>query len=224
MEFKSNFENSLKRWIAFWQHSVADRPPLVIRTRQQDTTDQAGGSRKKKPVAFETRFETDRIRRSAERAEEQFIQRLAVLDDTFPHVAGPGGLAVTGWIFGASVETVAGISWVEPVLDRIEDWRNIDFNAARERFDRVLGCYRILAEKGMGRYAIDPGVLEGPADMVVRMLGEEKLGLALYDSPETVDALFTFLTELWSGLAVKKLELIPEYGGGTVSNGYWLPG
>jgi len=225
MEFKRNFEKSLQRWKAFWQHSVAGRPPLVIRTRQQDTTDQAeGSSRRKKSLAFDTRFEADYIHRLAEKAEEQFTRRLEVLDDTFPNVAGPGGLAVTGWIFGASVETVAGISWVEPVLDRIEDWRNIDFDAARERFDRILECYRILVEKSKGRYAVNPGVLEGPADMVVRMLGEEKLGLALYDNPEIVDALFTFLAELWSGLAAKKLELIPEYGGGTVSNGYWLPG
>ncbi len=225
MEYKRNFENSLQRWEAFWQRSVADRPPLVIRTRQQDATDQVrGSSRKRKSLAFETRFEADRIRRSAERAEEQFARRLGMLDDTFPHVAGPGGLAVTGWVFGASVETVAGISWVEPILDRIEDWRKIDFDAARKRFDRILGCYRILVENSRGRYAVSPGVLEGPADMVVRMLGEEKLGLALYDNPEAVEALFAFLAELWSGLTGQKLELIPEYGGGTVSNGYWLPG
>jgi hypothetical protein len=112
---------------------------------QQDATHKVrGSSRKTKSLAFEARFEADRIRRLAERAEEQFIRRSGILDDTLPHAAGPGGLAVTGWIFGAGVETVAGIPWVEPVLDRVEDWRKIDFSAVRERFDRILACYRIL--------------------------------------------------------------------------------
>ncbi len=225
IEYKRNFENSFQRWEAFWQRSVADRPPLVIRTRQQDATHKVrGSSRKTKSLAFEARFEADHIRRLAERAEEQYIGRSGIFDDTFPYVAGPGGLAVTGWILGATVETIAGTSWVEPMLERIEDWRKIDFGAVRERFDRILGCYRILVEKSRGRYAVDPGVLEGPADMAVRMLGEEKLSLALYDNPKAVDALFAFLVKLWSGLAGRKLELIPEYVGGTVSNGYWLPG
>ena len=224
MEFKRNFENSLQRWRAFWKHSRADRPPLVIRVRQEDTTVQAKDIRKTKPVAFETRLEPDYIRRLAQGAEAQFTRRLAVLDDTLPQVAGQSGLAVTGWMFGAKVETIAGISWVEPVLERIEDWRTMDFDAARGRFDRILECDKILVEKSRGRYAVSPGVLEGPADMAVRMLGEEKLALALYDHPETVDALFAFLAELWKELAAKKLDLIPEYGKGTVCNGYWLPG
>ena len=122
------------------------------------------------------------------------------------------------------METVAGISWVEPVLERIEDWRSIDFDAVRARFHRILECYKILGEKSQGLYAVDAGVLEGPADMAVRMLGEEKLALALYDRPGTVEALFTSLTELCKEMAAKKLDLIPEYGGGTVCNGYWLPG
>jgi hypothetical protein len=224
MEFKRNFEDSLQRWRAFCQHSVADRPPLVIRTCQPDTAERSRANRKTKPVELEERFEGDHVRRSAAGAEIRFVQRLDVLDDTFPHISGPGGLAITGWLFGANVETVAGISWVGPVLERIEDWRTIDFHAARERFDRILECYRILAEESRGRYAIGAGVLEGPADMAVRMLGEEKLALALYEQPEVVEALFSFLAELGREFAEKKLDIIPKYGGGTVSNGYWVLG
>jgi hypothetical protein len=179
---------------------------------------------KAKPIAFEERFGSDYIRRSAAGAEVRFTQRLDVLDDTFPYVAGPGGLAVTGWILGATVETIAGTSWVEPVLERIEDWRTIDFDAARERFNRILECYRILAEESRGRYAVGAGVIEGPADMAVRVLGEEKLALALYEQPEMVKALFAFLAKLGKEFAEKKLNIIPEYSGGTVSNGYWILG
>jgi len=224
MEFKRNFQDSLLRWRAFWQHSMADRPPLVIRTRQWDIADGSKPRIKAKPMAFEERFEGDYIRCSAAGAEARFTQRLDVLDDTFPHISGPGGLAVTGWLFGANVETVAGTSWVEPVLERIEDWQTIDFDAAREKYNRILECYRILAEESRGQYAIGAGVLEGPADMAVRMLGEEKLALALYEQPEMVQALFSFLAKLGREFAEKKLDIIPEYGGGTVSSGYWTLG
>ena len=219
-----NLENSLQRWRAFWQHSVADRPPLVIRTRQEDATVQAKSKRKTTPVSFEARLSTDYFHRLAEKAEERFTETSAALDDTLPQISGPGGLAVTGWMLGAKVETVAGISWVEPMLKQIQDWRTLDLDSIRERFNKVLECYKILAEKSQGRYAVSPGVLEGPADMAVRMLGEEKLALALYDHPETVEALFVFLADLGRELAEKKLDIIPKYGGGTTSNGYWLPG
>lgn len=224
MEFKRNFQDSLKRWRSFCQHSVADRPPLVIRTRQSGKADRSEPNKKTEPVAFEERFEGNHVRRLAAEAETRFIRRLDVLDDTFPHISGPGGLAVTGWLFGANVKTVAGISWVEPILERIEDWQTIDFSAARERFDRILECYRILAEESRGQYAIGAGVLEGPADMGVRMLGEEKLALALYEQPEMVEALLSSLAELGIEFAEKKLDIIPEYGGGTISNGYWTLG
>jgi len=194
MDRKTNFADSLQRWRAFWRHSVADRPPLVIRTRQESATDQ---DRAQSTVRF---------------------------GDTFPSVAGPGGLAVTGWMFGAEVETVAGIAWVEPFLQQIEDWRSINFDAARERFQELLERYKSLVAESDGQYAVDPGVLEGPADMAVRMLGEEKLAVALYDSPETVETLFAFLTELGKELITKKLDIIPEYGGGTLCNGYWIQG
>jgi len=224
MEFKRNFENSLQRWREFWQHSVADRLPLVIRTRQEETTNKTNNSRKTKPVVFETCFETDYILSLAEALEAQFTRRLAVLDDTLPQVTGPGGLAVTGWMFGSKVEKIAGISWVQPVLERIEDWRTINFDAVRGRFDRILECYKILVEKSRGRYAVSPGYLDGPADMAVRILGEEKLALALYEHPDEVGILLALLTELWQEFTKKKLDIIPEFGGGTTSAGYWLPG
>ena len=194
MENKKGFEDSLQRWRAFWRHSVADRPPLVIRTRQESATDQ---DRAQSTVRF---------------------------GDTFPSVAGPGGLATTGWIFGAEVKTVAGIAWVEPFLEQIEDWHSIDFDAARERLQELLERHKTLVEENSGRYAVDLGVLEGPADMAVRIMGEEKLAMALYDNPETVEAFFSFLTELGKEFVTKKLEVIPEYGGGTLCNGYWIQG
>ena len=224
MKAEISSSNSLQRWKAFWRHSVADRPPLVIRTRQEDAGERVKSNSRTKSVAFETQFSADYIRQQAEKAEANFARQLSVPDDTFPQVEGPGGLAVTGWMFGASVETVAGISWVEPILERIQDWRSLDFDAARGRIDQILECYKILAEKSQGRYAVSPGILEGPADMAVRMLGEEKLALALHDHPEIVDELFAHLSGLGRDLIARKLSIVPEYGGGTTCSGYWLPG
>jgi len=185
MEHKVNFEKSIKRWQSFWQHSVTERPPLVIRTNQKDNI---------------------------------------TLDDTIPQIDGQSGLAVTGWIFGAKVETIAGISWVEPVLDGIQNWHTIDFDAVKERTNNILENYNILVKKSQGQYAISPGVLEGPADIAVRLLGEQKLAIALYDYPDTVESMFTFLTDFARELATKKLNIIPSFEGGTACNGYWIPG
>jgi hypothetical protein len=185
MECKTNLEKSIRRWQTFWQHSVADRPPLVIRTYQKD---------------------------------------VMTSDDTIPQIDGQSGLSVTGWMFGAKVKTIAGISWVEPILNEAKDWHSIDFDAVGEKADSILESYRKLVKDSQGRYAISPGVLEGPADIAVRLLGEQKLALALYDYPDTVKSMFTFLTDFARELAIKKLNIIPRFDGGTACNGYWIPG
>jgi hypothetical protein len=185
MEHKTNLEKSIQRWLVFWKHSVVDRPPLVIRTRQRDSN---------------------------------------ILDDTIPQIDGQSGLAVTGWMFGAKVKTIAGISWVEPILNEIKDWHTINFDAVRERVNNVLDSYKNLVKDSQGHYAISPGVLEGPADIAVRLLGEQKLALVLYDYPDIVESMFVFLTDFARDLAMKKLNIIPRFAGGTACNGYWIPG
>ena len=127
-------------------------------------------------------------------------------------------------MFGAKVKTIAGISWVEPVLDEIQDWHAIDFDAVRERSNSILESYRNLVRDSQSRYGISPGVLEGPADIAVRLLGEQKLALELYDNSEIVDSMLAFLTAFARELAIKKLNIIPRFEGGTACNGYWLPG
>ena len=122
------------------------------------------------------------------------------------------------------MKTIAGISWVEPVLDEIQDWHAIDFDAVRERSNSILESYRNLVRDSQSRYGISPGVLEGPADIAVRLLGEQKLALELYDNSEIVDSMLAFLTAFARELAIKKLNIIPRFEGGTACNGYWLPG
>jgi hypothetical protein len=61
--------------------------------------------------------------------------------------------------------------------------------------------------------------------MVVRMLGEEKLALALYEQPGEVESLFARCTRLWRQLVHAKLQILPTYGGGTATGwDYWVPG
>ena len=61
--------------------------------------------------------------------------------------------------------------------------------------------------------------------MAVRMLGEEKLALALYEQPDEVEALFSACAEIWREHVQRKLALLPAYAGGTATAWYyWTPG
>ncbi|TFG72881.1 MAG: hypothetical protein E4H27_01795 [Anaerolineales bacterium] len=224
MKFKDNLEDSLARWKAFWHREVADRPPMIVRFRE--------GSDNQKlhlpPVEtddFERQFDLSYVCEQVKLAELQFKQRADFPDDTLPQVAGPNGLAVTGWAFGAQVETAAGIPWVRPILHGIDDWHAIDFAAVERRFDQILEIDRVLVSLSRNRYAVSSGSLDGPADMVVRMLGEEKLALALYDRVDEVESLFSHCSTLWHKVVHRKLKVIPIYGGGTATGwNYWVPG
>jgi hypothetical protein len=221
-DFKLQFNNSLTRWKAFWRHTVADRPPLVLRFKEE--------SDDRDPVLLDLRdftrqFDIEYVIEKAQRSEKQFARRADFPDDTFPQVVAPNGLAVTGWALGAQVAFAAEIPWVCPVLDSVEDWRKIDFIAVNRRFDQIRDIDEVLVSRSRGRYAVSSASLDGPADMAVRLLGEEKLALALYDQAEEVNALFNRCLKLWQQVVHRKLQVIPQYGGGTTTGwNYWVPG
>ena len=225
MSYKHGLEASLARWRAFWRGDVADRPPLVVHYHEGQAGDPPEDRQNPTVEDFEAQFDLSLVAGRARQAEARFARRADFPDDTLPQVSAPSGLAITGWLFGAQVEVMAGIPWVWPILERIEDWRNLDFDAVRERYDRILEIDRLLAEISGGRYAVSATVLDGPADMVVRLLGEQKLALALYEQPEEVDAAFAALADLWRVLVRAKLRTVPLYGGGTATGwAYWVPG
>ncbi|MFO7918978.1 MAG: uroporphyrinogen decarboxylase family protein, partial [Anaerolineae bacterium] len=226
--YKKHADASFRRWEAFWNHDVADRIPLVIHFQQETDDERSDFIREDVLQAenFEQQFDLEYVAQCAERAERRFAERATFPDDLLPQVAAPAGLAVTGWLFGCQVEVKAGIPWVEPILEKIEDWCHIiDEKDVMRRFERILQIDKYLSERSGGRYAMSAGALDGPADMVVRLMGEEKLALALYENPDQVDELFAFCTRLWRDLVREKLQNIPTYGGGTATGwSYWLPG
>lgn len=227
-KYKEHAEASFRRWEAFWQDDVADRIPLVIHF-QQETDDERSDTIQEEVLQAETfdqQFDLEYVAERAERAERRFAERAAFPDDLLPQISAPGGLAVTGWLFGCQAAVKAGIPWVEPILETIEHWRNtIDKEDVKRRFERILRIDEYLSARSDGRYAVSAGALDGPADMVVRLMGEEKLALALYENPDEVEELFSFCTTLWRDLVREKLQTIRTYGGGTATGwNYWLPG
>ena len=224
MLYKPHGEASLRRWRAFWRHDVADRPPMVVHYQEEQ---EWGAMRNAEaiPEDFQTQLEPEFVARQVRRVESRFADRSGFPDDTFPQVLAPNGSTLAGWAFGSRVEVAAGIYWVTPVLERIQHWRGLDLQAARRRFERVLEVDRLLIELCQGRLAISAASLSGVADMVVRMLGEEKLALALYKQPDEVEALFSACAEIWKEHVGRKLALLPTYGGGTATAWYyWAPG
>ena len=224
MRFKTDLENSLARWNAFWRHDVTDRPPLVVRFREERVSQFEDPAVTDVPY-IERQFDPEYNTKNVHRLELQFAQRADFPDDTLPQVAAPSGLAVTGWALGAQVEIAAGIPWVWPVLDSIDDWHSIDFDVVERRFDQILEIDRMLTSVSRGRYAVSSTSLDGPADMAVRLLGEEKLALALYDQADEVERLFNRCTDLWQKVVRRRLGVIPTFGGGTATGwDYWVPG
>jgi hypothetical protein len=192
---------------------------------QEESASQLGDLNLPNLEDFERQFDIEYVPAKVKMLESQFARRADFPDDMLPQVAAPNGLAVTGWAFGAQVEIAAGIPWVWPILECIDDWHSIDFDAVGRRFDQILEIDRLLTSLSRGRYAVSSASLDGPADMVVRIMGEEKLALALYDCAIEVENLFSSLADLWQKVVRRRLRVIPTFGGGTATGwNYWVPG
>jgi hypothetical protein len=82
-----------------------------------------------------------------------------------------------------------------------------------------------LVGRSGGRYAVTPGLLEGPSDICASLRGPTELACDLYEFAEQVRLLTQMAAEAWKAHASALHRRIPLYDGGTVTQwSIWTPG
>lgn len=68
-------------------------------------------------------------------------------------------------------------------------------------------------------------IARGPGDLLLHILGPERMYLSLYDHPEEVKLLLEQITDLYIQWGMRQLEIIPRFHGGYCNTyGIWSPG
>jgi hypothetical protein len=191
---KPGWEQSLRRWQAFWAGELADRPPIQVAIVSGEALDTG------EPPSLEStlaRFDPLRNEPILEAAERALNRHAAIPDDNPPAMQAGGGVYFTGAVFGAPVRATADVMTAEPILDdwdQLDDLR-LDLDNAWVR--RALGLARQLVARSGGRYAVTPGLIEGPSDICAALRGITRLAGDLYEFPEEVRRLAEMGAVAW---------------------------
>jgi hypothetical protein len=87
--------------------------------------------------------------------------------------------------------------------------------------EKLLSLTRALVEANDGSYVVTHTLMRGPSDMLSALLGDQRMGLALYDAPDTVDEILSLATQAFIKVAEAQFDVIPLFRGGRAA---WLYG
>ncbi|MFH1731839.1 MAG: hypothetical protein ABIF82_09340 [Planctomycetota bacterium] len=192
MEFLPDWEMSKKRFAAWWQNEMIDRPVVRLSCRRE------------KP-RWPLRFLPDVSESSRERyldpqcAVDAMENALAVTEyfgDCPPQCGRGVNTGYLGSFAGAKLAFRKTV-WIEPTVQRWADAAIPRFDPETTMFRNILAVSDALAENSKGRYLLaTPDHLDAATTMS-QLQGAENMCLALFDDPESVYAYRDQLVKVW---------------------------
>ncbi len=225
---KPGWERSLARWKAFWAGDLMDRPPVLVHRMASFEEDISSTQAVATNTVLARELAYHDPEQNAEildQAERSLLARAEMPDDMPPALVAGGGVHFAGAVFGAPIRVTANMLASEPIIhDWSEAW-NIRYDPQNPWVQRALRLARQLVARSAGRYAVTPGLLEGPSDICAALRGITRLAEDLYAYPQEVRRLAAVATEAWSAYLHAMHETVPLYDGGTVTGwSVWAPG
>ena len=179
---KPDYEQSLKRYEAFWHQEIIDRPPVSISLPKEN------------PVTIPVKtYQTDREKwldieyRAAAadaslRSREYFADSLPVI---FPNM---GPEIFSAWC-GCGYEYGADTTWSEPC---IRDWdKDADqavFNPQHPLYLKTVEFTRLLLQYGVGNFIVGLTDFHPGADHLAALRDPQNLAMDMLENPEQVKA------------------------------------
>lgn len=218
---KPGWSQSLARWSAFWNGGLADRPPLIAHFAATDELE-VGSHTLQSEIDH---FDAARNEPALEAAEAGVLEHAEFEDDTPPALVAGGGVYYSGAVFGAPLRSTANMVDCEPIIDTWADAAAVRYDTGNVWVQRALGLARQLVQRSGGRYAVIPGLLEGPSDICANLRSPTELAADLYEHPDEVRRLAEVGAAAWREHARALFDIVPLLDGGSATQwSLWTPG
>jgi len=227
---KPGWDRSLERWRAFWNGELADRPPVIIYQMAAFASDiasvEAEVAAPNAVLAHQMAYyDPAQNLDLLEKAERGLADHAQMPDDMPPALVAGGGVHFTGAVFGTPLRVTANMLTPEPIIQDWSELASLRYDPQNPWVQRALTLARQLVARSGGRYAVAPGLIEGPSDVCAALRGITRLAGDLYEYPAEVARLAAKGAEAWRSYAEALFSLIPLYDGGTVTQwNLWAPG
>jgi len=214
LEFKPDYEDAVRHWLAFWEGEVLDRPCCVIRAPREDVEPVPAP-----PYMAEARGDFGPVI-------EQILAHAATVwwgGDAIPyHTPSFGPDMMAAWL-GAELafdEAEYGTSWAVPCIEDWDEFLPFRLDPDNYWWRRMLDFCAALAEAAEGKMIVAHLDLHSNMDTLLAMRSGEKLCMDLIDCPETIDRAMQSVRRLYRPIydAIYKAARMDETG-----TGGWVP-
>jgi hypothetical protein len=212
-----HLDSVLERHEAFWRREDVDRPLVRLLPRQ------------KEPLRFDdldvtpAMLDVEELTPSvgSRNLNKQLVQGdLIRTEAAFSRI--PWMEALTGCAIHSGT---ANAMWPRPALgpnyERMDEIVPADDNPW---LVKLLALTQALVAACDGSYVVTHTLMRGPSDMLSALLGDQRMGLALYDAPDTIDEILSLATRAFIKVAKAQFEVIPLFHGGRTAWHYGLWG
>jgi hypothetical protein len=216
MLYKPNIDEVVRRYDAFWQRQLYDRPPLRVRYPLPGQTDEDWPRASQTPQTYFPYWEN------------VCRQRQGFLDDDCAAAAVDMGPGFMGGVMGCEVHFEHGTSWSAHGLTNwagLEALKRTAFDNSNVWLARLEEMIRTFAAQGREKCAVGLAMLTGPGDIMTALRGPTEICVDFYEAPEQLAELARICTDAWIAVQRFQMDLIEPLQGGYCDNyGIWTPG
>ncbi|MHB1485648.1 MAG: uroporphyrinogen decarboxylase/cobalamine-independent methonine synthase family protein [Saccharofermentanales bacterium] len=187
LSFKPDLDDAAKRWNAFYEGEIIDRPIVCVRSPKDgyEPAEPINVCDYRDKVFGDTDALIDKVLKSTEAT---FFGGEAV-PDYFPSL-GPDELAVfcggeLHW--SENSDGLLMTNWSKPVVNDWDGFLPIKLDESNQLWQHLLMIYRRASEKMAGKMLLAPPDLHSNMDLLSALRGPENLCMDLIDDPELID-------------------------------------
>ncbi len=179
--YKPDFEEAARRWQAFWEHELIDRPPAVITVRRP-------GSPERSSIPQIVGLDGDFT--GPLDTFEAWAETIYFAGEALPCFVPSFGPSQCAGFLGGEIITPphsGDTSWIKPC---IEDWKEflpIRLNPKNHYWHLMLEFYHAIAERAAGKFLVGMLDIQLGVDALSALRGTQNFLMDMVDYPETID-------------------------------------
>jgi len=199
LAYKPDFDDACRRWEAFWQGEVIDRP-CVIAVVPKDGADPV------EPPPYPTRPGDD-FQALAE-AFDRYAAAQCWMAEAIPCMGTSFGPDQFAGFMGAEIDYSTSentaTSWAVPFVESWEDVLPLEFDGSNLLWRKMQRYIRTAASVGDGKFLLKHLDYHSNLDALAAIRGNERICMDLYDMPDLIEraleAAFGVYTQVYEGV------------------------
>jgi hypothetical protein len=213
---QASVRQALSRHEAFWKRQEVNRPLVQIRRdrRRLENLD-----------VFPEMLDVEEL---SSHAGEKSAARTLLHQDLFHLESAFSSVPWMEAIVGCAIHAgAAEAMWPQAALGpNFEGIERIAASPDNPWLRKLLELTSALVARNDGSYIVSHTLMRGPIDILSALLGDERMGLALHDTPDKVGDVLARAASAFIDVAWEQYDLIPSFHGGSAPwlYGVWAPG